>query len=308
MVLIQGWWGLSVSRPAVCRPFTGDDDHAARAELSALLADMVDANCKACLMEVSSHALDQRRVDALQFSVAIFTNLTGDHLDYHQDMANYAAAKARLFELLDEDGTAIVNIDDQAAEIMIGATKAKNLIRVSTQSAPGADLSAEVRCEHADGTEIALTGLGFDGAVVTVPLPGRHNVQNVLCSVAAACALVSRPSRSCPQQSSSGSTGRLEPVEDPADEVKVFVDYAHTDDALCQVLTAMRPAVPEGAQLHVLFGCGGDRDRSKRPRMAQVATALADRVMVTSDNPRPKIRKPSSRHFGGDSCIRPSPS
>ena len=84
----------------------------------------------------SSHALDQRRVDALQFSVAIFTNLTGDHLDYHQDMANYAAAKARLFELLDEDGTAIVNIDDQAAEIMIGATKAKNLIRVSTQSAP----------------------------------------------------------------------------------------------------------------------------------------------------------------------------
>ena len=80
--------------------------------------------------------------------------------------------------------------------------------------------------------------------------------------------------------------GRLEPVEDPADEAEGFVDYAHTDDALCQVLTAMRPAVPEGAQLHVLFGCGGDRDRSKRPRMAQVATALADRVMVTSDNPR----------------------
>ena len=282
---LVGTVGIQTGRLPAIQPATMTTPPAP--ELSALLADMVDANCKACLMEVSSHALDQRRVDALQFSVAIFTNLTGDHLDYHQDMANYAAAKARLFELLDEDGTAIVNIDDQAAEIMIGATKAKNLIRVSTQSTPGADLSAEVRCEHADGTEIELTGLGFDGAVVTVPLPGRHNVQNVLCSVAAACALGLTAQQILPAlQVLRAPPGRLEPVEDPADEVKAFVDYAHTDDALCQVLTAMRPAVPEGAQLHVLFGCGGDRDRSKRPRMAQVATALADRVMVTSDNPR----------------------
>ncbi|HCD29241.1 MAG TPA: hypothetical protein DEQ73_01405, partial [Phycisphaerales bacterium] len=141
--------------------------------------------------------------------------------------------------------------------------------------------------EQADGTEIAITGLGFDGAVVTVPLPGRHNVQNVLCSVAAARGLGLTPDQILPAlRVLRAPPGRLEPVEDPVDEVKVFVDYAHTDDALCQVLTAMRPAVPNGARLHVLFGCGGDRDRSKRPRMAQVAATLADRVMVTSDNPR----------------------
>ena len=116
---LVGTVGIQTGRLPAIQPATMTTPPAP--ELSALLADMVDAKCKACLMEVSSHALDQRRVDALQFSVAVFTNLTGDHLDYHQDMANYAAAKARLFELLDEDGTAIVNIDDQAAKIMISA-------------------------------------------------------------------------------------------------------------------------------------------------------------------------------------------
>ena len=184
-------------------------------------------------------------------------------------MANYAAAKNGLFELLDEDGTAIVNIDDQAAEMMISATKAKNLIRVSTQSAPGADLSAEVRCERADGTEIELTGLGFDGGGDGSASRSTQR-SNVLCSV---CSARSHgPADLARIASSSGSTRRPEPVEDPADEVKVFVDYAHTDDALCQVLTAMRPAVPEGAQLHVLFGWGVTAI-AKRPRMAQVATA-----------------------------------
>lgn len=282
---LVGTVGIQTGRLPAIQPATMTTPPAP--ELSALLADMVDAKCKACLMEVSSHALDQRRVDALQFSVAVFTNLTGDHLDYHQDMANYAAAKARLFELLTEDGTAIVNIDDQAAKIMIAAAKTNHLIRITTQSAPGADLSAEVRSESSDGTEIAITGLGFDGAVVTLPLPGRHNVQNVLCSVAAARALGLTADQILPALPVlRAPPGRLEPVEDPAHEVKVFVDYAHTDDALYQVLSAMRPAVPDNAALHVLFGCGGDRDRSKRQRMARVAATLADRVMVTSDNPR----------------------
>ncbi len=282
---LVGTVGIQTGRLPAIQPATMTTPPAP--ELSALLADMVEARCEACLMEVSSHALDQRRVDALQYSIAVFTNLTGDHLDYHQDMGSYAAAKARLFELLNEDGTAIVNIDAEASEIMVGASRAKNLIRVSTQSAPNNDLTAEVRHEHSEGTEIELKGLGFDGTRVTIPLPGRHNVQNVLCSVAAARALGLSVEQIVPAlKVLRAPPGRLEPVEDPAHQVKVFVDYAHTDDALYQVLTAMRPAVPDGAQLHVLFGCGGDRDSSKRPRMAKVAATLADRVMVTSDNPR----------------------
>ncbi|MAW42499.1 MAG: UDP-N-acetylmuramoyl-L-alanyl-D-glutamate--2,6-diaminopimelate ligase [Phycisphaerae bacterium] len=282
---LVGTVGIQTGRLPAIQPATMTTPPAT--ELSALLADMVEARCEACLMEVSSHALDQRRVDALQFSIAVFTNLTGDHLDYHQDMESYAAAKARLFDLLHEDGTAIVNVDAEASEIMMGASRAKHLIRVSTQSAPNSDLTAEVCREHSEGTEIELEGLGFKGTRVTIPLPGRHNVENVLCSVAAARALGLSAEQIVPAlEVLRAPPGRLEPVEDPAREVKVFVDYAHTDDALCQVLTAMRPAVPDGAQLHVLFGCGGDRDSSKRPRMAKVAASLADRVMVTSDNPR----------------------
>jgi len=274
-------------------------------ELSRLLAQMAEHGCTHVVMEVSSHALHQGRVDHVPFAAGVFTNLTGDHLDYHQTMDHYAAAKAMLFEKLGRFGWAIVNADDPYAPRMLQGCQAYPLAcRVRTPDQP---LGAEDGFKGATACGAAVVELNaqssravFDGpwgsVDATVPLVGKHNLANVLQAIAAAMCFVDlskKLRRLLPELP--GAPGRLEPVgphwPDPEPESfdttglpTVLVDYAHTDDALHNVLSALRP-VTRG-RLVCVFGCGGDRDDTKRPRMAKAAYELADAVFVTSDNPR----------------------
>jgi len=261
-------------------------------ELSRLLARMVDHGCDACVMEVSSHALHQGRVDHLPFHAAAFTNLTGDHLDYHGTVEAYAAAKARLFERVRPDGTAIVNGDDPMADRMVRDCPA-TVWRFRLADEGTADYRVRDLQSTAAGSRFTLV-TEHGSATLHLPLVGRHNVANMVAAIAVAEAaegvepggLIGRAGfadlvRQCPPV-----PGRLEPVVGPEEPppFTVLVDYAHTDDALRNVLASLRP-ITRG-RLRVLFGCGGDRDRTKRPRMAAVACDLADHVVVTPDNPR----------------------
>lgn len=232
-------------------------------------------------MEVSSHALDQRRVAGVTFAGAAFTNLTGDHLDYHGTLENYAAAKAKLFEMLDTDVPAVVNARDPAADRMLRDCRGRAITF-------GIDCDADYNATHlqtsADGSAFYLeTPRG--STAVTSKLIGRHNVENLL----AAAALASEVFELSPAKVADGladapaAPGRLESVHDGG-PVAVLVDYAHTDDALENVLLALRPLTT--GRVRVVFGCGGDRDKTKRPRMAAVAERLADDLIITSDNPR----------------------
>ena len=253
----------------------------AATEIAVLLASMRDKGCRACAMEASSHALDQGRVAGVAFAGAAFTNLTGDHLDYHKTMDNYAAAKAKLFASLSETAVAVVNADDKWSDRMIRDCHGR-IIRF------GFGKTADYRAR-----DVAITSSGSnfilhtpDGrAEVNMQLIGRHNIENAL----AASALVGEVFGLSVHQIASGlrdaqgAPGRLQAVR-LGQPFAVLVDYAHTDDALENVLSALRPLTR--GKLRVLFGCGGDRDRTKRPRMARTAEKLADAVYVTSDNPR----------------------
>jgi len=253
-------------------------------ESSRLLRRMVDGGCRACVMEASSHALAQGRMAALRMRGAIFTNLSGDHLDYHGTMERYVEAKATLFESLGADGWAVINVDDAAAGAMIDGCPGR--VWTTSLDDRAATCFAEVGALTAAGTATRLSG-PWGVCAVTLPLVGRHNVSNALQAAAAAHA--SGLDSAAIQRGLEGVAappGRLETVSGGDDDVTVLVDYAHTDDALVNVLTAVRPLVPEGSRLITVFGCGGDRDRSKRPRMAAAAARLSDEVVVTSDNPR----------------------
>jgi len=248
--------------------------------LAEMTAEMVDAGLTHLVMEVSSHALDQRRAAGVDFRVGIFTNLSGDHLDYHETMDNYLAAKRRLFESLPAGSVAVLNRDDPTADEMARATQADVLWYGLS---PAADLYARIEQIDASGTRFTLIR-GDSETSVTTPLIGRHNVYNCLAAVAACDSLgIDHATAAAALSEVRRIAGRLERVHVEA-PYTVFVDYAHTDDALSNVLGSLRP-VTRG-QLIVVFGCGGDRDRSKRPRMARVAERQADRVIVTSDNPR----------------------
>jgi UDP-N-acetylmuramoyl-L-alanyl-D-glutamate--2,6-diaminopimelate ligase len=251
-------------------------------ELQRLLASMVDENLSTVVMEVSSHALSQHRVDCVDFDLAVFTNLSQDHLDYHGSMEAYAAAKGRLFAGLLPDATAVLNADDP-----VSATYAdRTLARVLTY---GMDTDADVR---ADVRRLDAQGTGFqlvcNGGAKRLDLEmrqvGRHNVANALAAASAGHVL-GLPSAALQGGlvALSAVPGRLEPV-DCGQDFRLLVDYAHTPDALEQVLTLLRPLT--AGRLHVVFGCGGDRDRTKRPLMGAAAGRLADVVYVTSDNPR----------------------
>jgi UDP-N-acetylmuramoyl-L-alanyl-D-glutamate--2,6-diaminopimelate ligase len=249
-------------------------------EVQRLLREMVDKGCRACAMEVSSHALVLHRVAELRFAAGIFTNLTRDHLDFHGDMAQYFAAKRRLFEMLPAGAPAIVNVDDPR-----GAELAAGLSRVVSY---GIDRPADVRAEL---VQSSLEGLAFEARTprgtlaIRSPLVGRPNVYNILAVAAAGVALdlpadaieagVARLER---------VPGRFQVVSGASDDVRVVVDYAHTDDALKNLLETARP-LTRGCLITV-FGCGGDRDRTKRPLMGAVAARLSDLVVLTSDNPR----------------------
>ena len=249
--------------------------------LRRLLADARDAGSTACAMEVSSHALDQGRVAGLDFRVAVLTNLASDHLDYHETPQAYFEAKARLFAGLDPTATAVLNRDDPAWARFAATTRSRV---VTYGSGPECDVRASDVRLAADGTTFRLSFAGDGDIEVRTPLVGRHNVANLLAAVAAAKALGVEGVVAAEGASRVGGVrGRLERVE-PSGDLHVFVDYAHTEDALRQVLGFLRTvgALP----LTCVFGCGGDRDRTKRPRMGAVAAELSDRVIVTSDNPR----------------------
>jgi UDP-N-acetylmuramoyl-L-alanyl-D-glutamate--2,6-diaminopimelate ligase len=250
-------------------------------ELADLMASMRDKGCRACAMEVSSHALHQCRAAGVAFAGAGFTNLTGDHLDYHGTMENYAASKAMLFDQLHEDAVAVVNANDDWSKRMVQNCHA----RVITFGLTGdADYRARDIAITSNASNFVL--VTPDGrAEVSMGLIGRHNIENALC----AAALVGETFGLTVHQiaaglrDAQGAPGRLQAVRS-GQPFAVLVDYAHTDDALENVLTALKPLTR--GRLRVVFGCGGDRDRTKRPRMARTAVSLADVVYITSDNPR----------------------
>jgi UDP-N-acetylmuramoyl-L-alanyl-D-glutamate--2,6-diaminopimelate ligase len=253
-------------------------------EIARLLAAMRDNGCRGCAMEVSSHALDQGRVEAVDFAGAVFTNLTGDHLDYHKTLDNYAAAKAKLFESLSASAVAIVNESDASTPRMVQDCRARIVRFGFSQSA---DYRAENVQVDASGTRFNLhTSNG--SVVVSMGLIGRHNVENALGAAALAGEVMglSLGQIAAALSDAAGAPGRLQRVR-AGQPFAVLVDYAHTDDALANVLSALRPLTR--GKLRVLFGCGGDRDRTKRPRMAAVAEKMADAVYVTSDNPRTEM-------------------
>jgi UDP-N-acetylmuramoyl-L-alanyl-D-glutamate--2,6-diaminopimelate ligase len=254
-------------------------------ELQSLLARMVAAGVSGVAMEVSSHALALHRVDGTAFDVAVFTNLTQDHLDLHGTMEEYGKAKARLFALLAEGPkatpAAVVNVDDPAGPTMVEGRG----LRTITFGLGSADVRPHRYTSSAAGIEMdVLTPAGR--LHVTSALVGEHNVMNLLGAVGVGLALgLSGPAIERALATVRAVPGRLERVE-AGQPFLVAVDYAHTPDALERVLHAARKLVGDRARLGVVFGCGGDRDRGKRPLMGEIAARLADRVWVTSDNPR----------------------
>jgi UDP-N-acetylmuramoyl-L-alanyl-D-glutamate--2,6-diaminopimelate ligase len=278
-------------------------------ELSRTLATMVEAGCKAGVMEVSSHALAQSRASALKFDIGIFTNLTGDHLDYHGTMEAYAAAKARLCQALPPapDGWMIVNGEDPWAARMVEGCRA-NVVWCRVDDDGRNDGGPDARPANPDAQQsvvaraairsmsMTATRVLFEGPWGTfessLRLIGRHNVMNALQALCAAwCAGIDATLLERALRKATSPPGRLEPVGSPEDDITVLVDYAHTDDALRKVISGLLPLLKDArgnarGRLILVFGCGGDRDQSKRPRMGQVAAALADETIVTSDNPR----------------------
>jgi UDP-N-acetylmuramoyl-L-alanyl-D-glutamate--2,6-diaminopimelate ligase len=256
-------------------------------EVQELLAQMVDAGCKAAAMEVSSHALAQERTRGLEWDVAVFTNLTQDHLDFHGTMENYFESKLKLFTDLAKQQTkkkavAIVNIDDRYGKRLIERLE-KDFPVITYGMGVSADFRASNYRPEFAGTSYQLDARG-KSYLVRVPLIGRFNVANSLAAIAAANAMgISVRDAILSLAKSPQVPGRLEAV--PAKrQFQVFVDYAHTPDALLNVLKTLRELSPR--KLIVVFGCGGDRDRQKRPLMARAADENADFSIITSDNPR----------------------
>ncbi len=262
-------------------PIPADNTTPGPLRLRRLLALARDAGATACAMEVSSHALDQARTRGLPFKVGVLTNLASDHLDYHKTPEAYFEAKARLFEGLARASTAVLNRDDPAWARFAAMTRCRV---VTYGGGPECDLRAAGVELAADGTSFRLQVAGDGEVDVRTPLVGKHNVANFLAAVGAAAAVGLDPVAAAQGASTlAGVRGRLERVE-PSGDLNVFVDYAHTEDALRQVLGFLRAvgALP----LTCVIGCGGDRDRTKRPKMGRVAAETADRVVLTSDNPR----------------------
>jgi len=247
-------------------------------DLQRTFREMLDAGDQACVMEVSSHALTLHRADAIQFAAAIFTNLTQDHLDFHETMEEYFAAKRGLFTDL-VPRFAVINVDDP-----YGARLAGELDGAVT-FALQADASYRAGAVHTGLDGSRLTVAAPDGVFeLRSPLTGRFNVSNVLGAFATARSLGVDAELATEAIAAAGQVpGRFQAVSEGQDYA-VLVDYAHTPDSLENVLRAAR-GLTEG-RLHVVFGCGGDRDRGKRPLMGEIAARLADRVIVTSDNPR----------------------
>ena len=245
--------------------------------INSLLAEMVKAGCEYCFMEVSSVGIEQERVAGLTFAGGIFSNLTHDHLDYHKTFAEYLRCKKMFFDSLPPDAFALTNIDDRNGRVMVQNTKAR-VVTYSCRSA--ADHTCRIIEESFDGMLVRM-----DGKEVWCRLIGAHNAYNLLAVYSAAVLLGANGEEAL--QGISGLTpvaGRMEYLRGK-NGLTVVIDYAHTPDALENVLKTLRET-GRGNSIITVFGCGGDRDRSKRPEMAAVAEKYSDRVFVTSDNPR----------------------
>ena len=247
-------------------------------ELNRLLRRMVDAGCQYAFMECSSHAIAQKRIGGLKFAGGIFTNLTRDHLDYHKTVENYRNAKKQFFDMLPKGSFAIINSDDKNGMFMVQNTKAT----VKTYSAQRmADFRARLVECHFEGMYLEM-----DGREVGVQFIGKFNVSNLLAVYATAVMLGQQPEDVLVVLSTLKSVaGRLEPIRSP-EGFTAIVDYAHTPDALENVLRAIHEVLQGKGQVITVCGAGGNRDKGKRPLMAQEAVKQSDRVIITSDNPR----------------------
>lgn len=245
--------------------------------INSLMNEMVEAGCEYCFMEVSSIGVEQERVAGLKFKVGIFSNLTHDHLDYHKTFAEYLRCKKLFFDTLPSDAFAITNIDDRNGMVMLQNTKATP-VTYSLRSM--ADHTCRIIEQSFEGML-----LKFDGTEAWSCLIGQHNAYNLLAIYTTAVTLGADPEEVLVALSTlRPAPGRLENIRGPKD-ISVIIDYAHTPDALENVLRTLREIAPD-RELICLFGCGGDRDRTKRPEMGLIAQKMADRIIVTSDNSR----------------------
>ncbi len=247
-------------------------------QLNQLLKEMVDRGCTHCFMEVSSHALVQERVAGIHFEGGVFTNISHDHLDYHKTFDEYIAAKKRLFDGLSSDAFALVNADDRRGTVMLQNSKAaKHKMAIKSM----ADFKVRIIHNTIQGLE-----LNFDGVDVWFKLIGSFNAYNVLTAYATAMLLGEEKEAVLSSLSiTKGADGRFEKVENEAN-ILAIVDYAHTPDALENVLETLDDLRTKNELLVTVVGCGGDRDKDKRPKMSAIATQYSDKVILTSDNPR----------------------
>ena len=247
-------------------------------ELNGLLRRMADAGCEYAFMEVSSHAIAQKRVAGLDFDGALFTNLTRDHIDYHKTFDNYRDTKKKLFDGLKKEAFAVTNKDDKNGLVMTQNCKAQ-VTTYSTRTL--ADYKAQILEEGFEGMELQI-----NGREVFVPLVGRFNVSNLLCIYGAAMNLGFEPMEVLRVLSTLRPVnGRFETIYSPKGWTAI-VDYAHTPDAVDNVIQTIREIKKDGAKLITVVGCGGNRDKGKRPMMAQIAKKGSEQLILTSDNPR----------------------
>jgi len=271
----------------VCYEWPGHSEAAARttpeaSEIQRIFSNIHSAGCSHVIMEASSHALDQNRIGTVKFAGAIFTNLTGDHLDYHKDMESYFTAKKILFENhMTVDGVAVVNADDPFGRRLAALTKNANCIRFGKDINNDAVMKMRRITQRGTEFDLSLDGRTFH---ISSPLIGEHNAYNISGVAILAYKLGITPEIiQSALEKPIGIPGRLEAFH-TKDNVSVFVDYAHSDDALQRVLEALLRLKEK--RIICVFGCGGDRDKTKRPRMGAVSAKFADRTIVTSDNPR----------------------
>lgn len=243
------------------------------------LAYMLDKSCEYVVMEASSHALDQGRLKGIKFSQAVFTNISHDHLDYHKDMKSYIFAKKILFDNLDKSALAIINIDDKRGEVMLQNCQART---VSYSLQRLADYKARILSLDVQGMELEINNVSF-----FTPIIGHFNVYNLLAAIAV-CTENGFEFHKVLETASNirSAEGRFDLVRDKTGRTAAIIDYAHTPDALENVLMTISKLKRPSQELISIVGCGGDRDKDKRPKMARIAKAYSDTLILTSDNPR----------------------